>query len=983
MKSLIAPTVRRTILILPLLCFWLLLFLPSVSGQASRRSVPRLATRDYFVGKFVLLPNNVEPSSLQQPRLIAHVADHDLLLPPAHLLENGAPSEKLFAWLQTVNFAETDGLLLVLDALLNGAAPETVAQRLNALRALHQQHPRLPIFASLSVAATDAAVQQCSQRVLPLVEDGTLTHLLLNQPVSQTEPTAPSLRVRLWREVVARGIADRTALDEDSSAAPVTLVARMLAFRFGLSPQVLPVYSSERERTTPIGASTETLGQLVSAKLRSTGMRERAQAEVARGVETLLFIHTANTGDADRRAFASAIAQTLDKGVRVAVADVSESAPSKEALIAELRARNLLDKLASYASSSPTSPSALEAVNRALSHTLALHVAFRFLRDEYGRVYRIDRAHVRLLFSRYLNDWAYELRFRPAPRHSDDAANKSVVAPADITQLQTSVTEQLRPLAEELFQKHFRRNIHAILLNNGERARFEITLLQRLQVRISPQTGAAEINQAIHLAQLINLPAPGVEASAEWELLNEQLDDRLLERISNTDWRLFKTDVNLVQLNLKFAPVGPTNGYRIISNKRGSFTRRIEITAATPEAASHALTRLEQMGAEGELTRDAQITGAPTLAWRAVGDTVSSSVWTQRERLELLRFMGRVRLNAYFYRAPSSAQAEGLGEDERARLGEFLRAAEKNFVQLVYVLSPTKDDQQTDADAVALLARIRDLTTLGIRHFALDFSSSLVANLEINATAALHTKLSNTVSQQLQQMTGKPSLFVLPARPTASADLRTYLQELGKTLAPEIQLLLPGQLPATELIALSAARGNRTLLWADSLSNEEAWWRVSLAPFTGNAVVTNTQGLLINLPPIPWSAQLPLATAAEFAWQPQNYQPEQAFARVTQQLFDERSRNGLRAWRQAFGPEGSDPFQPLFVAQAGEINLPALSQKADALQNAVEAIALTPEHGLLRGELAQLLARLRRTLTAVPNHAVYEVLPNGNYRYRK
>ena len=38
-----------------------------------------------------------------------------------------------------------------------------------------------------------------------------------------------------------------------------------------------------------------------------------------------------------------------------------------------------------------------------------------------------------------------------------------------------------------------------------------------------------------------------------------------------------------------------------------------------------------------------------------------------------------------------------------------------------------------------------------------------------------------------------------------------------------------------------------------------------------------------------------LATAADYAWDPRNYNPQQAFDRALNLLYDERSRQGLRA----------------------------------------------------------------------------------------
>src|SRR5262249_2616978 len=129
----------------------------------------------------------------------------------------------------------------------------------------------------------------------------------------------------------------------------------------------------------------------------------------ARNVDALLFVHTPRTPDANRDAWIEAIARNLENGAKVAVADLSETRESKEAVIAELRRRKLLDKLITYASSNPSDPGgdSTDAISRALTHESAFLNAVKFMRDDLARVRRFDRAHFDLLFNRYLSDWAY------------------------------------------------------------------------------------------------------------------------------------------------------------------------------------------------------------------------------------------------------------------------------------------------------------------------------------------------------------------------------------------------------------------------------------------------------------------------------------------------------------------------------------------------------------------------------------------------
>lgn len=949
MKYSVVRTIRNAVI---LGIFFGCAFLLLPARSAAQRATPRLTARDYFVGKIVLIPRDVRPASLQQPRLIAQVADHDLITPPSRLLEDASRTEQLRAWTKSFDYAEADGLIVALDALSEATELATWQQRLGVLKEIRAQHPRLPVYGYLAFKPAADAAQRVSQTALALLADGALDFLLITPEGAADAKTTQVSFARLLGEITTRKLADRVAIDDDARGAPVSLLARLLNQRFGFAPRILPVYSSNAGREAQAANGLATLGQFVSAKLRAMDTRELPPTtEGARSVDALLFVHTPGTGAPERQAFAESIAQTIDKGVRVALVDLAAQPQDKEALLAELRRRKLLDKLFSYASSAPGDDATLEAANRALAHATALLVAFKFLRDDYDRVYRIDRAHVRLLFSRYLSDWAYALRVRPALAAwvREKSASDPNWLNDNAARAEGFVADQLQPLAEELFQEQFRRNLHAILLNSGERTRFEVALLQRLQFRLALPSLEAEINQVIHLAKLHSLPPPA-EARTDWSIVNERLDERLLRRFYEVEWPTFKTDAELVELNIKLqSGSGAPEAYRITSNRKRGETRRIEITAATAQGAYYGLNRLEQLGLEGQLARDLQLAEAPSLDLRGVREHAAAASWSQQERLATLRLMGRARLNQYFY-APL--------RDESGRLKELLRAAEDNFVQLVYVLTPPPSADTANA----LNRRINALTGQGVRHFALSLADASAAGNDAELIKRVHA--------YLQASPDKPTLLVIPPPFPDAVQQRNYLSELSAAVPSEVLLGITGQPTEAAGREWLTALSRRAVVLDDSAAREAV--AIHFAPYRSTALpVEQMAGLLITSPPQPYSAQLLLTTAAEYAWDTRTYQPERAFERALLLLYDERSRAGVRAWAQA-------DLARLFQAQAGASNAGTREQKLAALQTALEAIALTPERGLLRGELAGVLRRARVALTDLPPGQAQEKRPDNN-----
>src|SRR5262245_21142689 len=72
----------------------------SLFASAQRRPTLRPAARDYLAGKFVLITRDERPQSLQQPRLLARVADHDLITPPSRVMTD---ADALIEWAKGVD----------------------------------------------------------------------------------------------------------------------------------------------------------------------------------------------------------------------------------------------------------------------------------------------------------------------------------------------------------------------------------------------------------------------------------------------------------------------------------------------------------------------------------------------------------------------------------------------------------------------------------------------------------------------------------------------------------------------------------------------------------------------------------------------------------------------------------------------------------------------------------------------------------------
>src|SRR5215204_1831585 len=100
---------RRTSLFAGL-CVALVLSVLFPASHLAQRRHPQLlpSARNYFSGKIILIPRD---GQFLQVRLLAQVADQDLILPPSRFVDPKPQADKLIEWVKELNLAETNGAI--------------------------------------------------------------------------------------------------------------------------------------------------------------------------------------------------------------------------------------------------------------------------------------------------------------------------------------------------------------------------------------------------------------------------------------------------------------------------------------------------------------------------------------------------------------------------------------------------------------------------------------------------------------------------------------------------------------------------------------------------------------------------------------------------------------------------------------------------------------------------------------------------------
>jgi hypothetical protein len=205
--------------------FSLLSLLLSILIYANQRPKLRLKGRDYFAGKFLLVPRDDRPSSLQQPRMIADVADHDLITPPARLLSD---AEAIIAWAKTVDYDGIDGAIVYLDAVSSraeAAQGQSQSQRpgqrqrkqqqydqLDLVKIIRSQCPGIPIYGFIDRGESANQID----RLIDELGDEKLLDLLTI--ISQAPPT-DEWQKRIEEKIASNKLANRVIFTDEGDSA--------------------------------------------------------------------------------------------------------------------------------------------------------------------------------------------------------------------------------------------------------------------------------------------------------------------------------------------------------------------------------------------------------------------------------------------------------------------------------------------------------------------------------------------------------------------------------------------------------------------------------------------------------------------------------------------------------------------------------------------------------------------------------------------
>ncbi|MCH8523763.1 MAG: beta-N-acetylglucosaminidase domain-containing protein [Balneolales bacterium] len=331
--------------------------------------------------------------------------------------------------------------------------------------------------------------------------------------------------------------------------------------------------------------------------------------------------------------------------------------------------------------------------------------------------------------------------------------------------------------------------------------------------------------------------------------------------------------------------------------------------------------------------------------------------WSHDARVDMIRFMGDVGLQHYFY-APKDDPfhrqqwREPYTGEHLDRFKTYIREAEDAGVTLWYAISPGLSIvYSSEEDYQDLLRKLNDMINLGVGHVAL-FLDDVPERLQHEGDKArfanlaeAHVYLINKLHADLKSR--GIELVVCPTTYTAAWGNRDYVRILGEGIAREIPLFWTGNDIAPARITREDARywaqllNRKPLLWDNFPVNDFETWRPIVGPLDGRdpALSQNTRGIIANPMDAPYLSMIPLYTVAEYARRPFSYDQSAAWRRAIEHLAGNEGYQVLRPLLLMYADYGwtDNVFTPLFTP-GRSLNIQTISEALDLFDDTLDEL---------------------------------------------
>ena len=365
-------------------------------------------------------------------------------------------------------------------------------------------------------------------------------------------------------------------------------------------------------------------------------------------------------------------------------------------------------------------------------------------------------------------------------------------------------------------------------------------------------------------------------------------------------------------------------------------------------------------GLHGENQKQFTLNPMVSFGIRGVIEGFYGKPWSHEERIDMLDFLARTKLDTYFL-APKDEPGhrrswqELRPDTEINKLSELVSYAKSKGIVFGTAVSPGQTIiYSAPSELAALKGRLKQYLDIGIDLVGVffddipnDFQSKDDAKA-FSSFAQAHAWLGNQLFDWLHTEYPNAQLVICPTvyRGTGREE---YLVEIGSLLNSGVHLLWTGiqicsyRLDVRDALVFEESAQRKPLFWDNYPVNDVAMiHELHIGPLRAReaGLVDHSEGLLAN--PM-WQAEatkIPLWTIAEYLNDPKNYDPDAAWDRALAQVIsDSKDRDAYRKFaRTSLGSCLNDDAAPEFSNALAQVafnyrlgNMPAAVAQLQAV----------------------------------------------------
>lgn len=465
-------------------------------------------------------------------------------------------------------------------------------------------------------------------------------------------------------------------------------------------------------------------------------------------------------------------------------------------------------------------------------------------------------------------------------------------------------------------------------------------------------------------------------------------------------------------------------GYLIdVYYPRASVPNRIRITAATPAGFHNALGRipdlleLSPLNVRAKLIPKPQslqvlknglevsIGDFPSFPQRGIVEGFYGPPWSHQDRLDMMQFEGRNRMNVYYYAPKDDPYHRKLWRDpypasRLQQLGELVDASQRNFVNFCFAISPGLSMvYSSDADFAALTQKLATVRKLGVSCFALfldDVDQDLtnpVDKAKYGTLGRAHVDLINRLYRHLKSESPQNTLMVTPTTYTNEWGNRDYIKELGAGVDPGVDIAWTGPKVVSPEITVEQAREwggflhRKPLVWDNYPVNDGRPWRLMLGPVVGrpSGLAGAAAGLISNPMVQPHASMIALQTVADYLWNASAYEPSAAVDDAVAAQYGQDGARLLAPFLKIFGDYwwSENVFTPLFLERRSAIDLARIQTAISKLKYGLPPLSNQGRFAKLYPELSPFPGRIADRLSVLLGDPAFTRLTDGTLQWNQ